>query len=47
MKNLKKLNRQEQKTVNGGGIIRCTENSQCFGGFCCNRFCMIDACIEV
>lgn len=46
MKNLKKLDRQEQKAIKGGGLIRCSDHSQCFGGWCCNGTCVIDACLE-
>ncbi|WP_390453791.1 bacteriocin-like protein [Chryseobacterium sp. Alg-005] len=35
--NLKKLSRQEQKEINGGGPIRkCTDSSQCWAGECCS-----------
>jgi hypothetical protein len=44
--NLKKLTRNEQKSVNGGTIKRCTNNSQCFGGWCCDMICVINACME-
>ncbi|WP_449384836.1 bacteriocin-like protein [Chryseobacterium piperi] len=46
MKNLKKLNRKEQKEIKGSGIRRCTNNSQCFGGWCCNNVCVVYACME-
>ncbi|WP_157676870.1 bacteriocin-like protein [Chryseobacterium sp. T16E-39] len=46
MKNLKRLNRQEQKEINGGALKRCTSHGQCFGAWCCNGICVPQACIE-
>ncbi|WP_294247380.1 hypothetical protein [uncultured Chryseobacterium sp.] len=47
MKNLKKLSRKQQEQINGASaLIRCTEDSQCFGGACCNRVCVIHPCLE-
>ncbi|MEN4759894.1 hypothetical protein VUJ46_21565 [Chryseobacterium sp. MYb264] len=37
MKNLKKLNRQQQKAINGGGkIVKCTADDQCDFFQCCS-----------
>ncbi|WP_409013987.1 MULTISPECIES: bacteriocin-like protein [unclassified Chryseobacterium] len=47
MKNLKKLNRAEQKAIKGSGLQRCTENYQCPGGSCCQRVCVVYSCPEV
>jgi hypothetical protein len=46
MKNLKKLNREQQKQINGGAITKCSETHPCFIGFCCRGVCMEYACIE-
>ncbi|MGU3373782.1 bacteriocin-like protein [Chryseobacterium sp. M5A1_1a] len=47
MKNLKKLNRDETKQINGGGPIKgCTRDSQCTYGACCKGVCMEFACFE-
>ncbi|WP_157759846.1 bacteriocin-like protein [Chryseobacterium piperi] len=36
MKNLKKLNRQQQKSIDGAGpITKCRNSSQCGYGECC------------
>lgn len=44
--NLKKLSRSEQRSINGGALKKCVNNNQCFGGYCCDRFCVPDACME-
>ncbi|WP_294304447.1 hypothetical protein [uncultured Chryseobacterium sp.] len=46
MKNLKKLTRKEQEKINGGTLQKCTDHSQCYVGWCCNRMCVAYACIE-
>ncbi|MBV8325603.1 hypothetical protein [Chryseobacterium sp.] len=47
MKNLKKLNRETTKRINGGGPIRgCTSNNDCIYGACCRNVCMEYACME-
>ncbi|MDH6252973.1 hypothetical protein M2347_002700 [Chryseobacterium sp. H1D6B] len=46
MKNLKKLNRAQQKEIQGGALARCTTNSQCFGAWCCDGRCVPQACIQ-
>ncbi|CAM3125199.1 bacteriocin-like protein [Chryseobacterium flavum] len=47
MKNLKKLNRETTKQIQGGGPIKqCTDDSQCIYGACCRGFCMEYSCIE-
>lgn len=46
MKNLKKLNREQQKQINGGAIIKCSASQPCFIGYCCWGACMEYACIE-
>ncbi|UKB78399.1 MULTISPECIES: hypothetical protein [Chryseobacterium] len=39
--NLKKLNRQEQKGINGGGIKKCGSNADCGPYLCCtNNVCV-------
>ncbi|MDH6252972.1 hypothetical protein M2347_002699 [Chryseobacterium sp. H1D6B] len=47
MKNLKKLNRVQQKEIQGGGPIkRCDYSYECPGGACCNHTCMYNPCYE-
>ncbi|WP_165851789.1 bacteriocin-like protein [Chryseobacterium pennipullorum] len=46
MKNLKKLNRNQQKTIQGGSLQRCTSHSQCRFSWCCRGACTPSACIE-
>jgi len=46
MKNLKRLTRKEQETINGAGSARCTSHGQCFGAWCCSGRCVPYACIE-
>ncbi|MFN1217703.1 bacteriocin-like protein [Chryseobacterium kwangjuense] len=47
MKNLKKLNREQQKQINGGAIARCGITRPCTVGWCCNGVCSPHACIEL
>lgn len=43
--NLKKLNRAQQKEIQGGGPFkRCTEHYQCPGGSCCENTCVLYNC---
>ncbi|WP_449384747.1 bacteriocin-like protein [Chryseobacterium luteum] len=47
MKNLKKLNREQQRQINGGAITRCSITRPCSIGWCCDGACKEYACIEV
>lgn len=46
--NLKKLRRNEQKQINGGGPIRkCSVQAQCWPGECCDGgMCIMSPIIE-
>ncbi|WP_167367420.1 hypothetical protein [Chryseobacterium carnipullorum] len=46
MKKLKKLNRDQRRQINGGGINKCSETRPCFIGFCCRGLCMEYDCID-
>ncbi|MBL1222947.1 hypothetical protein JET18_18985 [Chryseobacterium sp. L7] len=46
MKNLKKLNREQQRKINGGAFEKCSATRPCFIGFCCWGVCMEYDCIE-
>jgi hypothetical protein len=47
MKNLKKLNREQQRQINGGAINRCNNTTRpCTIGWCCNGVCSPMACID-
>ncbi|WP_294276355.1 hypothetical protein [uncultured Chryseobacterium sp.] len=46
MKHLKKLTREAQKSINGGDRNKCIDNSDCVIGWCCNRMCVAQACLE-
>ncbi|MGE8555635.1 bacteriocin-like protein [Chryseobacterium jejuense] len=39
MKNLKKLNREAAKQINGGAIARCSNTRPCTIGWCCDGVC--------
>ncbi|WP_374461867.1 hypothetical protein [Chryseobacterium taeanense] len=47
MKNLKKLTRNDQKTINGGVLQRCKYHFECPGGSCCQNVCVYYNCPEV
>lgn len=46
MKNIKKLNRKQQKQISGGAINKCSETRPCFIGYCCQGACMEHICME-
>ncbi|WP_420911841.1 bacteriocin-like protein [Chryseobacterium angstadtii] len=46
MKNLKKLNREQQSQINGGAINRCSITRPCSVGWCCSGICSPHACID-
>ncbi|WP_449390379.1 bacteriocin-like protein [Chryseobacterium vrystaatense] len=46
MKNLKKLNREQQRKINGGDFRRCSATRPCTIGWCCDGTCSPYACIE-
>ncbi|WP_223607228.1 hypothetical protein [Chryseobacterium sp. OSA05B] len=46
MKNLKRLNREQQKQINGGAFQKCNATRPCTIGWCCEGVCRLSACIE-
>ncbi|WP_265131396.1 bacteriocin-like protein [Chryseobacterium oranimense] len=46
MKKLKKLNREQQRQINGGAIDKCSVTRPCTIGWCCDGICKEYACIE-
>ncbi|MGG5210224.1 bacteriocin-like protein [Chryseobacterium sp. MIQD13] len=47
MKNLKKLNREQQRQINGGVYYgQCGPTRPCSVGWCCNGTCSPFKCLE-
>ncbi|WP_165828294.1 bacteriocin-like protein [Chryseobacterium phosphatilyticum] len=46
MKNFKKLNRNQQKQIQGGAFRKCSIQNPCSVGWCCNGVCSPMRCID-